>query len=124
MQILWMCNYCRFKNPNGYGCKAFGDKIPDEIVTGDILHLKPIEGDNGIHWQPKSAEHIPREFFSEEEYYARYRAALAEEGYSEESIEGMIQLTKLFNDGYFERRRQAEAASGEEFDDYGEQESI
>jgi len=32
-------------------CSAFPDGIPSEIAYGKNLHLKPVEGDNGIQFE-------------------------------------------------------------------------
>ena len=32
-------------------CKAFPDKIPDDIITGMFDHTKPYKGDNGIRFE-------------------------------------------------------------------------
>jgi len=37
-------------------CRAFPNGIPDDIAYGDNLHLKPIEGDNGIQFVEKEKE--------------------------------------------------------------------
>ena len=34
-----------------YRCKAFPDKIPDEILSGKHDHRKPFEGDHGIRFE-------------------------------------------------------------------------
>ena len=38
-------------------CKAFPDRIPDEIAYGENPHTAPYPGDNGIQYQrsPKAA---------------------------------------------------------------------
>ena len=33
-------------------CKAFPEKIPEEIMTGFKDHSKPYPGDNGIRYEP------------------------------------------------------------------------
>jgi len=35
-----------------YSCKAFPDRIPDEILEGEHDHSKPFKGDNGIRFLP------------------------------------------------------------------------
>jgi len=32
-------------------CKAFPKRIPQEILDGKNLHLKPVEGDHGIQFE-------------------------------------------------------------------------
>ena len=50
------CYRCaHFLGPrNGWGlrCKAFPDRIPDEIVYEGRDHTVPIEGDHGIQFEP------------------------------------------------------------------------
>jgi len=36
----------------GVKCKAYPDKIPEEIITGEHDHTKPYKGDNGIRFEP------------------------------------------------------------------------
>ena len=33
-------------------CQAFPDGIPDEILSTDIIHKEPYEGDGGIQFEP------------------------------------------------------------------------
>lgn len=35
-------------------CKAFTEKIPDEIAYGKNLHLKPVPGDRGIQYEKEN----------------------------------------------------------------------
>jgi hypothetical protein len=32
-------------------CEAFPEEIPEDILLGDNLHDKPIDGDNGIQFE-------------------------------------------------------------------------
>jgi len=34
-------------------CKAFPRGIPVPILTGEVLHTKPYEGDNGVQYSPR-----------------------------------------------------------------------
>jgi hypothetical protein len=60
MMILSQClSYCRHyhqKNlrldPNPT-CDAFPNGIPDAIFNTEIIHDHPIEGDNGIQFEPR-----------------------------------------------------------------------
>jgi len=49
-----ICDYCKhaLKNKEGFTCKAFPDKIPNEIISGQVLHLKDYPGQVGnIHFE-------------------------------------------------------------------------
>jgi len=43
------CNLCLRYQPTlkGFKCEAFPNGIPDVIISGKNLHLKPYPGDNG-----------------------------------------------------------------------------
>jgi hypothetical protein len=57
---LSACSYCENKLPGGAVCKAFSDGIPDEILLMGNDHMEPIEGDNGIQFEPKPGWEIPK----------------------------------------------------------------
>lgn len=43
------CLHCKNKGAPGSGtCRAFPDRIPDEIFWGKNLHKEPYPGDHGI----------------------------------------------------------------------------
>jgi hypothetical protein len=48
------CFNCRhFKMvEGGIACEAFGGPIPFLIASGQVDHTKPVDGDNGIQWEP------------------------------------------------------------------------
>lgn len=48
------CNDCkhRFLEP-GDTCKAFPDRIPDDVLSGKLDHHSPIEGDHGYQFEQK-----------------------------------------------------------------------
>lgn len=52
------CSSCKHLRPmqrnsdKGWTCKAFPDGIPMPIASGHIDHILPIEGDNGIQFEP------------------------------------------------------------------------
>lgn len=46
-----ICNLCKHKNMGALTCKAFPDGIPEAVLIGKVLHLTPIEGDNGIQFE-------------------------------------------------------------------------
>jgi len=47
------CHKCKHINDDGESCKAFPNGIPEEIIIGDTLHRVPVEGDNGITFEPR-----------------------------------------------------------------------
>jgi len=52
------CHKCKHLNEetNDDGeetCKAFPAGIPDDIIIGDTLHRVPVDGDNGITFEPR-----------------------------------------------------------------------
>ncbi len=51
-----ICNNCIHSLPSKRGqsypsCEAFPDGIPEDILTGRILHLYPVDGDNDIQFE-------------------------------------------------------------------------
>ena len=47
------CNYCKHRRLEpAITCAAFPDGISYEILVGEIDHTQPIEGDNGIQFEP------------------------------------------------------------------------
>jgi hypothetical protein len=46
-----LCLSCAHTNNDGT-CKAFPEGIPLEIVSGEVNHMQPYEGDNGIQYEP------------------------------------------------------------------------
>lgn len=49
-----ICMVCKHRAPRGLKCKAFPDRIPDDIIFGRSLHRTPYPGDRGIQFEPKS----------------------------------------------------------------------
>jgi hypothetical protein len=49
------CTTCKhftlFSNPPR--CKAFPDRIPDDILDGIEMHRSPVRGDHGIQYEPE-----------------------------------------------------------------------
>ena len=50
-----LCLYCKHFIEMWY-CKAFPKEIPDVILRYEHDHKTPIEGDNGIQYEPKPKE--------------------------------------------------------------------
>jgi hypothetical protein len=48
------CNDCAHLVPGSAKCKAFHDRIPDDILLGKNDHTKPYPGDNGVRFKAKS----------------------------------------------------------------------
>ena len=46
-----ICYKCIHVNEDGQTCKAFSDGIPGEILTGEVRHTEPYDGDNGIQFE-------------------------------------------------------------------------
>ena len=44
------CATCKHKRRD-LACKAFGERIPDEILLGKHDHTQPFDGDNGILYE-------------------------------------------------------------------------
>lgn len=58
------CHACRhfrgrrsFDEP--FTCDAFESGIPDEVFSNKRDHRQPIEGDNGIQWEPLPGDEYP-----------------------------------------------------------------
>ena len=67
------CDSCRHLHEDGCTCDAFPQKIPEDIFVNIVDHRNAVEGDNGIHWEAKTAEKPQPE--SMESKLARLRAA-------------------------------------------------
>ncbi len=81
-----MCVYCehRLRSLNAKGepvCKAFPFRIPTDIHWGRVDHRLPVEGDQGIQFQPRSSmtdeqvarfhDYLDRGFEEQAEYPTR-----------------------------------------------------
>lgn len=53
--ISTQCVTCKFYR-GLTECDAFPEGIPQDIFSGEKDHTEPIEGDNGIQWQPLNEE--------------------------------------------------------------------
>lgn len=58
MTQIWTCPTCRHMigvdvEAGRYICVAFPDGVPDEIMTGEIDHTQPVDGDHGIRYEPR-----------------------------------------------------------------------
>ena len=47
-----LCNTCKHFINNTLTCKAFPERIPNDILDGKANHKKPFEGDHGIQYEP------------------------------------------------------------------------
>lgn len=45
--IVGICHTCRHRR-GVFTCKAFPQRIPDEILIGEVSHTEPYPGDNGV----------------------------------------------------------------------------
>ena len=53
----FICFKCKHRDIFEDGCKAFPDGIPDEILSGDNDHSKPLPGQqNDIVFEPKEKD--------------------------------------------------------------------
>ena len=50
------CFNCKHLNDDEVSCKAYEEQIPREILYGDISHLEPYKGDNGIQHELKDED--------------------------------------------------------------------
>lgn len=46
-----ICNQCTHLYKDQFGCEAYPDGIPKEILTGEVDHSKPYKGDHGIQFK-------------------------------------------------------------------------
>jgi len=47
-------NQCRHCHDDGTHCEAFPGRIPDDILSGEMLHEHPYPGDDGVRFEPRS----------------------------------------------------------------------
>ncbi len=47
------CLRCKHLYEDKVSCKAFPNNIPSEILSGEVKHDTPYEGDNGIRFESK-----------------------------------------------------------------------
>jgi hypothetical protein len=50
------CSNCVHLHDDLVTCDAYPGGIPLPIQMGDVPHTTPLSEDNGIQWQPKSAQ--------------------------------------------------------------------
>ena len=55
-----ICIVCKHLEKGKLKCKAFPDKVPENIIWGRSLHTEPYPGDNGIQFEPRSEEDLAR----------------------------------------------------------------
>ena len=51
LHVSVQCLGCRHRT-SAVRCAAFPDGIPKPILTGDVDHSAPVEGDHGIQYEP------------------------------------------------------------------------
>ena len=51
-QLAGSCDNCK-NYTLGLSCLAFPDGIPDDILSGEVDHTEPHDGDNGIQYEPR-----------------------------------------------------------------------
>jgi hypothetical protein len=47
------CAHFDTQNQEAMRCAAFPNGIPDEFAEGRTVHRKPVEGDNGLRYEPR-----------------------------------------------------------------------
>ena len=50
-----LCHVCRHLAPSGFTCSAYETGIPQEILSGTVLHTEPFPGDHGIRFTKATA---------------------------------------------------------------------
>lgn len=45
-----ICHSCKHNRKRGK-CAAFPDGIPAQVLVGNVLHTRPISGDNGLQYE-------------------------------------------------------------------------
>lgn len=56
LEQLWRdygCRACVHYRPATTTCRAFPDRIPIEVASGQLSHLDPLVGDHGTRFEPK-----------------------------------------------------------------------
>lgn len=49
------CDVCaRLRSQMRHTCDAFPEMIPHEVWDGDVIHIEPYEGDQGIQFELRS----------------------------------------------------------------------
>lgn len=56
LERLWRdygCRACVHYQSKTTTCRAFPEGIPIEVAGGQVSHLDPLDGDHGVHFEPK-----------------------------------------------------------------------
>ena len=51
-EAVGICHMCKHKYSVSPGCAAYPSDIPMDILLGRIDHRDPVNGDNGIQFEP------------------------------------------------------------------------
>lgn len=52
-EVVGICHRCRHRGSDPFRCKAFPDGIPNVILVGEYVHIRPFQGDGGVLFSPK-----------------------------------------------------------------------
>ena len=55
-----ICIVCKHLEKGKLKCRAFPDKIPEDIIRGRSLHMEPYPGANGVQFEPRSEGDLAR----------------------------------------------------------------
>jgi hypothetical protein len=52
----WFCTSCKHLNGENLSCLAFPAGLPFVIVSGQVKHDHPLDGDNGVTYEKKTTQ--------------------------------------------------------------------
>lgn len=50
--VISSCITCKHKAKTRIVCNAYPQGIPEELLTGKVVHKTPYKGDHGIQYEP------------------------------------------------------------------------